>query len=261
MSREIDGLELRTVAEQPALANELQGLIDRVWPAFVIESHWPKDHPLPWDWMGIYARWPDFQFGLFDPDDRRLVVAGNMLALAWDGVAEELPDTGWNWAMWQGQQDQDGGRPAKTACALSITVDPERRGRNLSRIAVRSMYRLAREAGLTRLLAPVRPSWKARYPLIPMADYCRWANPDGLPFDPWLRVHVRLGARIVKPCDRSQPMAAPVADWERWLDLPMPASGEYVAAGLLTPLQVNRDTNAGHCIEPNVWVEHSRLDD
>ena len=260
MSREIDGLNLRTVAEEPALTNASQELIDRVWPAFIVESRWPKGHPMPWDWMGIYDRWPTFQFGLFDPDDGRLVIAGNMLALAWDGRAEELPDTGWNWAMWQGEQDWVAGRAAKTACALSITVDPERRGRNLSRVAVRAMYLLAREAGLTRLLAPVRPSLKSRYPLIPMTDYCRWTNQAGLPFDPWLRVHVRLGARIVKVCERSQPLAAPVADWERWLDLPMPVSGEYVAAGLMTPLRVDRDADEGICIEPNVWVEHSQLD-
>jgi GNAT superfamily N-acetyltransferase len=259
MGRVIDGLELRTVAEQPELWRQMQELVDRVWPAFVIESSWPPGHPMPWDWMGIAKRWPAFQFGLFDPADGRMVVAGSMLALAWDGRAEELPDTGWNWAMVQGEQDWSAGLPAKTACALSVTVDPERRGRSLGRAAVRAMYWLARQAGLTRLLAPVRPSWKARYPLIPMAEYCRWTNPDGLPFDPWLRVHVRLGARIVKPCERSQPLSAPIEDWERWLDLPMPASGAYVAPGLLAPLQVDRDAGEGVCIEPNVWVEHTRL--
>jgi hypothetical protein len=102
----------------------------------------------------------------------------------------------------------------------------------------------------------VRPTWKARYPITPMAVYCRWTNAEGLPLDPWLRVHARLGAVIVKACNHSQPLAAPVATWERWLDLPLPTSGDYVAPGLLAPLHVDREADEAICYEPNVWVEH-----
>ena len=49
------------------------------------------------------------------------------------------------------------------------------------------------------LIAPVRPSMKSRYPLIPMADYCRWHNTHGEPFDPWLRVHAGQGGRSCIP--------------------------------------------------------------
>ncbi len=66
-----------------------------------------------------------------------------------------------------------------------------------------------------------------------------------------------MGATIVKACDHSQPLAAPVATWERWLELPLPASGTYVAPGLLAPLQVDREADEAVCIEPNVWVVHS----
>ena len=48
------------------------------------------------------------------------------------------------------------------------------------------------------LLAPVRPSWKERYPLVPIE---RYADLDDIrtacPFDPWLRVHARMGAEIL----------------------------------------------------------------
>src|SRR5258708_31304265 len=40
--------------------------------------------------------------------------------------------------------------------------------------------------GLGLLIAPVRPSWKDRYPLIPIAEYAAWRRADGLPFDPWM---------------------------------------------------------------------------
>ncbi len=256
MLSHIESLNLITVAERPALRDDMEALIQAVWPASVLESYSPKGHTMPVDWTGIYERWPDLQFGLFDPATDSLVAAGNCLALAWDGDAEELPDSGWNWAMYQGKQDFLAGRTPKTACALSITVDPTRRGQDLSRRAVTAMRSLARRAGFSRLIAPVRPTWKHRYPITPMTEYMRWTRPDGLPFDPWIRVHVRLGARIVKACDRSMLLSGTVAEWERWCGLPLPASGMYVAPDLLAPLHVDHGTGECICAEPNVWIEH-----
>jgi hypothetical protein len=247
---------LETVAERPDLRHRIQALIRDVWPSYVIDSHIPTGHPMPYDWMGIYDRWPHLQFGLCDGDCRNLVAQGNALAFAWDGDAEDLPDEGWNWAIFRGEQDYQAGRTPTIACALSITLDPNRHGQNLSRNAVLAMRELARRAGFTRLLAPVRPNWKHRYPLIPMADYMRWTTPDGLPFDPWIRVHVRLGARLVKACNRSMVMAGTVAEWEEWCNLPLPASGIYTVPGLLSTLRVDREADECVCFEPNVWVEH-----
>ena len=55
----------------------------------------------------------------------------------------------------------------------------------------------ARTAGLNGVIAPVRPSFKDRYPTIPIERYARSTRPEGSPFDPWVRVHTEPGARIV----------------------------------------------------------------
>jgi hypothetical protein len=65
------------------------------------------------------------------------------------------------------------------------------------------MRDLAARSGYSSLIAPVRPTWKERYPLIPMDEYARWTREDGLPFDPWLRVHARLGAQLLEVCPAS----------------------------------------------------------
>ncbi|MBE9511729.1 MAG: hypothetical protein IMY71_12700, partial [Bacteroidetes bacterium] len=44
--------------------------------------------------------------------------------------------------------------------------------------------------GIDNIAFPIRPTLKCHYPLIPMDDYINWQNKDGLPFDPWLRVHI-----------------------------------------------------------------------
>ena len=254
--RDFEGLHLQTVADDSALADTIQAMIDRIWPPFVTEARMPKGHALPFDWFGIYDRWPHLQFALIDPVDGTVVGACNALTLAWDGPAEDLPDEGWNWAMHKAVIDLDTGLPPTMGSALSVTIDLTRRGRHLSSVALRAMKLLMQETGVSRFFAPVRPTTKARYPITPMSEFMRWQNTEGWPLDPWLRVHARLGARIIKACNHSQPLAGSVAQWEQWLDLPLPASGEYVGPGLLSPLHVDIEADEGVNWEPNVWIEH-----
>lgn len=51
-----------------------------------------------------------------------------------------------------------------------------------------SMRTLAARHGLVHLVAPVRPSWKERYPLTPIERYVTWRREDGQLLDPWMRV-------------------------------------------------------------------------
>ena len=82
---------------------------------------------------------------------------------------------------------------------VNAQVPRDLQGRGLSTQALKAMLELARRHGLTRLIAPVRPSLKERYPLIPIDRYAAWRRADGLLFDPWMRVHERLGATVLKP--------------------------------------------------------------
>ncbi len=121
---------------------------------------------------------------------------------------------------------------------------------------IRAMRQLAREAGLQRMIAPVRPNLKHRYPLIPMQNYITWTTADALPFDPWMRVHARLGAHIVNPCNRSMTLGGRVAEWESWTGVAIPGSGEFVLPELLAPLHVDHAADRCTYVEPNVWMEH-----
>ena len=103
-----------------------------------------------------------------------------------------------------------------TLCAIQATVDRSLQGQGLSRMVLRGMRYRAAQAGLTALIAPVRPTLKGQYPLTPMERYMQWTQPDGSPFDPWLRTHWRLGARIVKVADPSMLIEGTIADWEAW---------------------------------------------
>lgn len=249
-------LKVVTVADDPSLKERMVALADRTWPRFMLESTYAGDLPTKPDWFGIYTRWPHLQFALLDNASGEMLACANALAFAWDGDADELPDTGWDWAMVQAKEDFVARRPPRTMCALAIMVDPARRGQRLSSRMVEEMRRIGRAAGLERLLAPVRPTLKNRYPITPIETYIAWTNGKGLPFDPWLRVHAKLGGQLIAPCSRSMSLKGTIAQWEEWSGLRFPTSGLYTVDGALVTVRIYREADMGLYIEPNVWMVH-----
>jgi hypothetical protein len=96
--------------------------------------------------------------------------------------------------------------------ALAAEVVPAYQGSGLSRLLLQVMAAMARSDGLAPLLAPVRPNWKERYPLTPIERYAAWQGDDGLPFDPWIRAHARLGGEVLRGEVRSMEITAPIGD-------------------------------------------------
>ena len=105
---------------------------------------------------------------------------------------------------------------------------PGARRRGLAAELLGGMRELQRRRGLRRMIAPVRPSWKERYPLAPIERYITWRRADGQLLDPWMRLHERLGARVATALPQSMRITGRVDEWEAWPDLPLPESGEYV---------------------------------
>jgi hypothetical protein len=133
-------------------------------------------------------------------------------------------------------------------------IPRDRQGRGLSRAALEAMQEVGRRQGLDTLIAPVRPSWKDRYPLVPIERYAAWRRDDGLLFDPWLRVHERLGATVLRPEPRSLRITGSVDEWSAWTGMTFPDDGDYWFPGGLAPLSVA--DGHGSYWEPNVWMKH-----
>jgi hypothetical protein len=92
--------------------------------------------------------------------------------------------------------------------------------------------------------------------LTPIGRYVHWERDDGLPFDPWLRVHARLGAEILGIAPASMDIRGTVGDWEAWTGMAFPESGEYVVPGALVPVTIDCEADLGVYVEPNVWMSH-----
>ena len=239
-----------TYARRPDTLSGAWHINGSAWPEFMF--HDAVANRL---WARLEGTFADFQTLWLDGDDRAVAV-GNTLPLVWDGLIEHLP-IGWDDAFEQAVSDYDAGRAPTTLCAIQATVDQSLLGRGLSRMILRGMRYRAAQAGLTALIAPVRPTLKSQYPLTPMERYMRWTQRDGSPFDPWLRTHWRLGARIVKLADPSMIIDSTIADWETWTSLRFPESGQYLVPGALNPILIDCEADHGVYIEPNVWMQHT----
>jgi GNAT superfamily N-acetyltransferase len=238
-----------SIAERPDLWDPMGDFNMSVWPAFMLE-----DEVANRLWSRLRTDWGEFQLCLVDAAGA-IAAAHNSAPLAWDGTEEDLPD-GWDAQFERSVAGRDAGHPPNTLGALQIVVDPARQGSGLAGVMLEAMRANAMAHGFGAVIACVRPTWKERYPLTPLERYAAWKRDDDLPFDPWIRLHVRLGGQLVKPSPRSMTIRAPVADWERWSELAFPDSGDYVVPGGAAVVHVDRERDEAVYHDPNVWIVH-----
>jgi hypothetical protein len=238
-------MKLFRYADRPDLrAIRFETLSSRTFPEFMHHNQSGTRY-----WGRLYDEHPDFQLGLLDDADE-LLAELHSVPIAWEGTLDDLPP-GWDDAFVRAFES---GREADALCALAISVRPDRQGQQLSGRMIVEMGATGRAHGLRDLIAPVRPTLKDRYPLIPIERYMTWRRDDGAHFDPWIRVHERVGGELLAPAPESMTIEAPVADWEQWTGMPFPDDGAYVVPGMLAPLVVQ--DGVGLHVEPNVWLRH-----
>ncbi len=245
-----------TLADRPDLISDVAGVLASRWPAFMLTGHPGHQVDLP-ALLAVSA--PAHQVLLLDADDRALGV-GLSVPLEWDQTVAGLP-AGWDAAVTASAQLLASGRTPTMVSALSVTLAPEAAGRGLAGDVIRAMKAAAMRVGAPGMLVPVRPVWKPRYPLIPMERYAAWRTADGEVFDPWLRLHLELGARQLALAEGSLTVTGTVSEWEQWTGMRLPDTGAYVIPGGLAPLQIDVAADRGIYREPNVWVHHPPADD
>lgn len=237
-----------TLRQRPDLRAQVARLGQEAWPEFLL--HGDTDH-----WGHLFTDFADFQLLICDADDR-VVALGQTVPLTWDGTVTDLPAT-IDAIIVRGLEGLVAGRAPNALAAVAAIVGKADQGRGLSTAALQAMRQAAAAAGCRAVIVPLRPTWKSRYPLIPMEAYCAWTRPDGAPFDPWIRVHWRLGAQQLAIAPKTLTVTGTVAQWEAWTGIPMPGSGQYVVPGALQPVVVDRERDVGLYEDPNLWVVHS----
>jgi GNAT superfamily N-acetyltransferase len=243
-------LTITTVAERPEYIDRIYELDDS-WPEFM--GHDKLANAL---FNQVPEAFPDYCVVATD-EAGRLVARGRAIPFSTEPEGRDLyPDGGWDSVLLWGFSDRRAGRQPDAVSALEIAVDVAYTGRGLSHTMLAALRSAVRKQGHDTLVAPVRPNAKHLRPEQPMGDYLLELREDGLPVDPWLRVHVRAGARVIAVAPASMVMAGSLAEWRAWTGLPFDQSGEVVVPEALVPVRCDVEHDYAVYVEPNVWMHH-----
>ncbi|MFD3544826.1 N-acetyltransferase [Streptomyces sp. NPDC058655] len=244
------GITITTLAERPELADRLWDMKDP-WPQFAAHDCLA--------WL-LYPRMTTElpQYVLVATDGEAVVGRAFSVPFALHAPGRDgaLPARGWDQVlMWAFSDLRRGVRP-DTVSAIEITIATDRQGEGLSGLMLAALRDNARAHGLAEVVAPVRPSGKPAEPDTSIHEYAYRTRPDGLPHDPWLRVHVRAGGVIDSVAPLSMTITASLAEWRTWTGLPFDAPGPVRVPGALAPVHCDPEQGYAVYVEPNVWVRH-----
>jgi hypothetical protein len=237
-----------TRSDRPDLDDQVREAFRVKWPEFIF--HDPVAHEYA-ERVGRY--FADLDVLLLDED--RVVAGGWGVPLGWDGTVGGLPD-GYDGALARSVGGHEAGEPANTLSFMAAAVANGETRRGLAAQVLDELKRRASDHGLRAVIAPLRPTWKHRYPLVPMSRFATWTRDDGLSVDPWIRSHQRMGAEILAPAARSMVITGTVAEWESWTEMVFPDSGRYVVPDALNLVDIDRERDCGVYVEENLWVRH-----
>lgn len=241
-------IEIVTSSERPDLEDQARAAFRGEWPEFIFHDPVSASH------IGRVAEYfPHYDILLLDQGE---VLAGGWgVPIAWDGTVAALPE-GYDGALVSAVAGHEHGAAPDTLSVMAAAVKQGRQGRGLAGRVLTALRERAIGGGLHRVIAPVRPTLKRRYPLTTMADFAGWARPDGLHLDPWIRTHQRLGASILGPAPHSMVITGSVGEWEKWAAMAFPQTGRYVVPDALELVDVDREHDRGTYAETNLWMRH-----
>lgn len=248
-SRVVDaGYSVVTLADRPDLVGAFWD-VEGIWPTFM------QQDPLSDHYYGrMPTVFPQYQHAMLDAAGH-VVARVNAVPFEWHGV-ERLPVRGWDAILETACTEHEQGIQPTAVSLIEARVDKALLGRGLSGPLITAVRAHVRSLGHEHLVGPVRPTSKSLEPNTPVTEFVQRTRPDGLPVDPWLRVHVRLGGTIGAVCPLAMTIPGTLAQWREWTGLPFDRSGPLELESALNPIQVSVEHDYAVYVEPNVWVHH-----
>lgn len=242
-------LSVVTLAERPDLIDEMWSL-PNTWPVFM------RQDPVANLYYGkLVDTFPEYQLVALD-EQSKVIGKVHSVPMSWDRTLENLPDRGWDAVLERAFMPSIAEAKGQAVSLIEAFVPPKYAGRGLSRKLLLAARENAARMGYQDLMGPIRPTGKAAFPYAAMADYVLRFGEDGLPADPWLRTHVRLGGVVMKVCPVAMTIPGTLSQWREWTGLELLSSGAVEVPGALTPVHISVEHDHGVYIEPNVWIRH-----
>ena len=230
-----------------AHVEQYKNLVGEAFPEIV-----SKSEVVSTCWKKVERYFPEYQRFLID--NRNFVAAFVCtLPFYWNQRLDELPDDGWDWLMRKGIEDFENSITPNFLGGLQIVISRTNRGKGLSKRLISEGKRIKQDKGLTYFVLPIRPTFKHKFPQMPMREYIQYKEDERV-FDPWIRSHLKSGARMIRVCTNSMNVRGNIEFWEDLKNEKITTSGMHEVEGALNPVFIDIESNSGEYREENIWI-------
>lgn len=190
-----------------------------------------------------YERCIQDRFFLVDRSREPEILAGGGITtqIRWDSDPDTLP-RGWQGAVRQSFLDRQAAcRTPNTLVGLLAFTTRRFRGRGLAAEVLSKMCGIAQSRGYRHLIVPALPptQFRKEYVRASVEEIAGLRRDDGESLDYWIRLHEKLGAKIIGHCSRSHRFAFTLDDFaENVSSDPIGFSGEHL-------VRLDRDETLG----------------
>ncbi len=168
---------------------------------------------------------------IYDAETDQLVGHGITTRFAWDQNNAMLP-CGWQGVVRTSYvHSHIEHRKQDTLVGLFIFIEDQFRQQGWANNVIEEMRTLAQQEALSALIIPLRPPlrYKKEYAAMPMDEFAQLKRDDGLPLDHWVRLHTRLGAKILSASEKSHRHVLNLQDFhDHFSSAPLPHSGDVL---------------------------------
>ena len=179
----------------------------------------------------------------------------NAIPLFWNSPLIELPNEGWDWMLEKGVKDYENSKKPNSLGGLQIIVTKDNLGKGYSKILISEAKRMVKKEGYENFIIPIRPTFKSRYPNMKMKEYID-LKVDGKIYDPWIRTHLKGGAKILNVCFKAMYIDGNLKFWEKLMNRKIEKTGTYIVEGALNPVEIDVENNHGIYYESNIWISY-----
>ncbi len=255
-------------------SDEVITFIHGIWPKYLTQQP-DIDILVPYD-TADYQRYYNqryFLWGIRRQQDQQLVACLSCASVYLEKPENLLDQQGWQWA----KQNSILSEAVNCLCLLSATVSTSERANGLAKAMIESAKQLAISLGYDHAVVPARPSEKHRYPEMSFEDYLvssgiklatnnqvlnnqvKYKNTNR-PVDPWIALHLSLGASVRNICWRSIEVIGSIDWWEQILAIKFNQQPQLNIEAGLVPLIVDWTKNIATYQEPNLWLIYQLTD-
>ncbi len=220
------------------------------YPALVLCSEVIKNH---WDKLETY--FSSYQVVILNRENE-LVGFINAVPLFWDRPLAELPEEGWDWLLMKAIHDYENNIQPNCLGGIQINILKRYQGKGYSKSLIAIGKERMEKANFKNYILPIRPTLKWKYPEMKMEEYMHFKL-EGKIYDPWIRVHLNEGAKIIKVCSNSMNVAGDIDFWEHLFQRKFDKPEAVIVAGALNEVLIDPERNFGEYREENIWIYYS----